>query len=317
MARPHPPFSTLLCAVLAAACPGTNPNDETQGAATSTTSTTSGNQSGSVTSAPGTATAEFASESASMTATAMTTGSESTNGATGGSCSFLPCVDMMPPLEECNNFLQDCPEGQKCAAYVPPGDNYWTAVKCVDVTGTDKPGELCSTADAGSGVDSCIKGAMCWEVNEDGVGICRALCTGNPDTPICDPPGSCTVGAYSTLNLCLPYCDPLLQDCVGMGDACYANDDYFICYQDASGEEGQAGDPCNLLTHCDPGLMCAFADRVGIGCAPDSLACCTPFCHFPDGACPNPDQQCVQYLDPMDLPPNDPQLDIGYCAVPG
>jgi hypothetical protein len=46
------------------------------------------------------------------------------------------------------------------------------------------------------------------------------------------------------------------------------------------------------------------------------MGCCTPFCEFPDGACPNPDQQCVQWFDPMMLPEGDPQLDIGFCGVP-
>lgn len=67
----------------------------------------------------------------------------------------------------------------------------------------------------------------------------------------------------------------------------------------------------------DPGLMCAYAALVGLGCLEGSMGCCTPFCMYPDGACPNPDQQCVQYFDPIDLPADDPWLDIGFCGVPG
>lgn len=125
------------------------------------------------------------------------------------------------------------------------------------------------------------------------------------------------LGIDSTLNLCIPSCEPLLQDCLGTGDACYANDFYFICHQDTSGEEGQANDPCGVLSDCDPGLQCTLEAFVGMGCAPGSLACCTPFCQFPGGACPNPDQQCLQYLDPMQPLPDDPELDVGLCGVPG
>lgn len=301
----------LLAGVLTLGCIGNKPGGDTQAVATATASTTD-NQ----TSASDHAADETASDSASTMEPTPTSGPDSTSGSTGGSCSFLDCTDMMPPVEECDNFAQDCPEGQKCAAFIDDGEINWTKVKCVNVIGTDRPGEPCTAEDPTSGVDSCIKGAMCWEVNKDGVGICRALCTGTADTPICDPPGFCTVGGYSTLNLCIPSCDPLLQDCLGTGDACYANF-YFFCLQDTSGEGGQANDPCELLSDCDPGLQCTLEAFVGMGCAPGSLGCCTPFCQFPGGACPNPDQQCMQYLDPMQPLPDDPQLDVGLCGVPG
>ena len=77
----------------------------------------------------------------------------------------------------------------------------------------------------------------------------------------------------------------------------------------------QANDSCAAINVCDKGLMCADATFVGAGCL-DALGCCTPFCKFPGGACPNPDQECVQYFDPMQLPENDPQLNIGVCGIP-
>ena len=77
----------------------------------------------------------------------------------------------------------------------------------------------------------------------------------------------------------------------------------------------QANDSCAAINVCDKGLMCADAAFVGTGCL-DVFGCCTPFCKFPGGACPNPDQQCVQYFDPMQLPENDPQLGIGVCGLP-
>ncbi len=116
---------------------------------------------------------------------------------------------------------------------------------------------------------------------------------------------------------CLPGCNPLLQDCLfDPAEGCYALNDEFICSPDASGAEGQANDLCEHANVCDKGLLCADAVFVGTGCAKGSKGCCTPFCEVPDGTCPNPDQKCIQWLDPMQLPPNDPLLNVGACGVP-
>jgi len=216
---------------------------------------------------------------------------------------------------ECDNWAQDCPEGQKCTAYIAGGGG-WNALKCVDVTGTDEPGDPCTSEGAVTGIDSCIEGAMCWYVNQEGVGLCVALCTGDPEAPVCSDKGLCTISGLAILNLCLPSCDPLLQDCPGPAGFCYPIADSFTCAPDASGDEGQANDPCEFINVCDEGLMCAEAALVGAGCEPGRAGCCTSFCKFPDAPCPNPDQQCVQYFDPADLPADDPWLDIGVCGVP-
>jgi hypothetical protein len=176
----------------------------------------------------------------------------------------------------------------------------------------DKPGEACIAEDVVGGLDSCIKGAMCWGV-DNGVGYCIGLCTGDPEAPTCDPPGICSFGRV--FSICLPNCDPLLQDCPDPDDACYAINDGFACDLNWTGAEANA--PCDYINDCDAGLMCADSALVGTGCPRGSFGCCTPFCPFPGGPCPNPDQQCVQYFDPMQRPENDPKLGIGYCGVPG
>jgi hypothetical protein len=85
--------------------------------------------------------------------------------------------------------------------------------------------------------------------------------------------------------------------------------DLFTC---TVGDEGHANDACEGDFACAPGLLCREAAFVGIGCNTDF--CCTSFCEFPDGACPNPDQKCLQYYDAMNLP--DPGLaNIGTCGV--
>jgi len=323
MKYPHLYTTIVFCGALALGCVIDNTGNDTQSAPTSTsftTTTTSAKQSGSVTSAPGSATDETASDSAPTMATASSTASTTSAdpSSTGEPCSFLNCDDMMNSTDGCDTYAQDCPEGQKCTVYISKNSIAWDSTKCVEVTGTDKPGDVCTSQGAYSGVDSCIKGAMCWGVDMEGMGTCVALCIGTPDDAVCENKGLCTIpGGGGPLNLCLPVCDPLLQDCSGAGEACYPIADAFNCAPDASGEEGVANDPCEYINVCDEGLMCADAAFVGMGCPVDSTGCCTPFCKFPGGLCPNPDQECVQYFDPMMFPPNDPWLDIGSCGVAG
>ena len=310
--------SSVFYGALALGCPSEDSGDATQGSTSSTSSTTSGNQSGSVTSSPGSVTDETVGDSAPTMATATTTASAtaSDSSSTGEACSFLGCDDMNG-TPWCDHFAQDCPEGQKCVAYADDGGNSWNALKCVDVTGTDKPGEPCTSESSISGlngIESCIEGAMCWNTNAEGVGHCIALCTGSLEAPVC-PNGTCTLGG-EVLNLCLGTCDPLLQDCASSADLCIPNGDSFVCVLDVGGEEGQANDPCEFANVCDPGLWCLDPATGGAGCDPAAGGCCTPFCEFPDGSCPNPDQSCVQWFDAMMLPEDDPLLDIGVCGVP-
>ncbi len=309
----------VLGSVLAIACANDSNDGDSQASTTSTTSTTSGPQSGSVTNAPGSAADGTTGDSAPTMATASTT-EPGTSATTGDSCGFLGCEDVGPAA--CDNFAQDCPEGQKCSAYSDDGSSTWNSLKCVDVTGMDKPGDMCTTSTEGppSGIDSCIKGAMCWNVDAEGVGHFLALCAGSAEAPTCEGASVCPVTGDGVLNLCMPTCDPLLQDCFFDTELCipYSSySDYFICVMDGGGDEGQANDPCEYKNVCDPGLVCLDPATAGAGCDPAASGCCTPFCKFPDGGCPNPDQQCVQWFDPMNLPENDPQLDIGFCGVPG
>jgi len=190
----------------------------------------------------------------------------------------------------------------------------WDATKCVDVTGTDKPGEPCIVEGATSGVDSCIAGAMCWGANEQGIGTCVPLCTGSTEARVCPAHRVCTVSGV--LNLCLPSCNPVLQDCLDPALSCYLEGGVsFGCYPDVSGEKGQVNDPCEAFAECDEGLTCAGAAFVGVGCAEGSFACCTPWCEFPDGACPNPDQQCLEVFDSHPAPTPE-YAKIGFCGVP-
>ena len=216
---------------------------------------------------------------------------------------------------DCDVFKQDCDPGQKCTAWAEGGGGVWNATKCVDITGDGAPGEPCTTVGGGlSGIDDCGLGVMCWDVNAENQGICIKLCTGSPDAPVCPPKSDCAIPGEGVLNLCIPQCDPLLQDCLG-DDLCIPTGDKFICVLDASGEMGAINDPCEFANACDKGLFCLNTADASIACQQGSQGCCQPFCIFPGSPCPNPDQECLQWLDPMrEIPPGDE--DIGFCGIP-
>jgi hypothetical protein len=229
-------------------------------------------------------------------------------------CGAFICEGDLPP-GQCDVWAQQCPEGEKCVPVTTDGEGTYGTARCVPVNGTDVAGDACTAESVADGLDSCAKGHICLGVDKDGNGTCIAQCAGTPNAPICAKNSACVDSGNGFINLCLPDCDPLLQDCAD-GFACYPLNDRFACALDASGDTGKANDLCEFITVCAPGLLCAGPEFVGAGCPPGSMGCCTPFCKFPDGACPNPDQQCVQWYDPAMLPADDPQLLIGFCGVP-
>jgi len=227
------------------------------------------------------------------------------------------CETEGPGPGGCDNFAQDCPEGQKCAAWVDGVGGSWNATRCVPVVGDQQPGELCTAPEGGfSGLDDCAKGGMCWEVGEGNMGVCIALCTGTSEAPVCADDEMCSISAGGFLILCIPECDPLTQDCPD-GKVCIPNGVRFVCVLDASGEEGQANDGCEFANGCDKGLACVDTAEASSACDPQIAGCCQPLCAFPGGGCPNPDQACVQWYDPMELPPDSPKLKYGICKISG
>jgi hypothetical protein len=305
----------LLCGLLAAGC-------GPKAAAPEWSETSSGSSSGPVTTVGDTST----SSTSGVQPTSTTTGDQpcvSAGCGTEASSSSTTC--MSPGCDSdgetgtsvsCDPFAQDCPEGQKCAPVMPKGGS-WSETRCVPVNGDGQPGDDCVAESVADGLDDCAKGVMCWDVDVNGHGECVEQCSGSAGAPFCSTMGGCTFSADGALNLCLPVCSPLLQDCEE-GNACYPASDNFSCAPDVSGEEGQANDPCEFINVCDPGLMCADAGFVGAGCPQGSPACCTPFCDLSKpAACPNPDQQCVPFFDPMSIPITPPDAaKIGVCGLP-
>jgi len=239
-------------------------------------------------------------------------------------CAFYgACPDVGDIPLECDVWAQDCPEGEKCMPWANDGGDSWNATKCTPLDPDPKqPGETCTVEGSGvSGVDDCELGAMCWDVDPETLeGVCVGLCTGSPIAPICsDPETQCSIYNDALLPLCLAACDPLVQDCPD-GDLCIpaSGPDGFICILDASGDEGQYGDPCEKVNVCDPGLFCANAESV-----PDCVSmvgCCTEFC---DLTAPDPlaycsgvadGIECVPWYEPGQAPQGYDH--VGACTLP-
>jgi hypothetical protein len=189
----------------------------------------------------------------------------------------------------------------------------WDALKCVPVMGTDKPGESCTVEEsATSGLDSCVKHAMCFGVDQDTlVGTCVQMCNGTMNNPSCPQDTACSITNDDVLILCLAGCDPLTDSCAS-DEVCVLNDGAFVCVIDASGNEGQQNDGCQFLNGCDPGLACLDPAAVST-CQQNLVGCCTEWCDVtvnPD-TCPN-GLSCVAAFEQGMAPVG--YENIGFCG---
>ncbi len=221
---------------------------------------------------------------------------------------------------ECSVWDQDCDEGEKCSAWANDGGNSWNATKCVPLSGTPaQAGDPCTVEGSGvSGVDTCDVSSMCWDVDpQTNEGTCVAFCTGSENAPVCnDPTASCSIANEGVLILCLPSCDPLIQNCAE-GQACYPIDNAFVCAPDASGEEqGADNDACEFLNACDAGNICVNPEIVD-GCPSGSNGCCQNVCDLTatpaDQGCAG-SETCTPWFEEGSVPPG--YEDVGVCALP-
>ena len=299
---------------------GCGPNDTTA----STSSTGPGTDSTSSTSSTGSSTDGTDSTSSTGGESSSSGTTEGVSASTGSSSTgefesgvvFLIEPDVPMGLE-CDPWMQDCPVGEKCNAWASSGGS-WDATACFPIDPAPVGvGETCTVQVSGtSGIDNCELGAMCWDVDDATLeGTCVALCTGTPDAPVCAAGNNCVIANDGVLILCLPGCDPLLQDC-DPGQACYPIGEGFNCAPDASGAAGLDGDPCEYINVCDPGLMCVSGDAVeecfGLGFA----GCCTRFCDLtvPGDPCPDVTEECVPFFEEGFAPPG--LEDVGVCTIP-
>jgi hypothetical protein len=222
---------------------------------------------------------------------------------------------------ECDLFAQDCPDGEKCMPWANNGGTAWNATRCSMIADNPgQPGDECTVEGTGvSGIDDCDIGVMCWDVDpKTNVGTCVAMCTGDESNPICeDPDTTCAIANDGAIILCLPNCDPLLQDCAD-GQACYPINEAWSCAPDASGpDQGLYGDACEYLNACDVGLACLNTKAVGDICDPASGGCCGVVCDITaPNMCPGmaAGQVCETWYPEGMIPPG--YENVGVCVLP-
>jgi hypothetical protein len=240
---------------------------------------------------------------------ATTSGDTTTSGVTTGG-GFVP-EDDFGAVSECDPFMQDCPEGEKCVPYGSTGGN-WDANKCVAVTGSGTAGDTCTYGGTTSADDDCDATSHCWDVQDvDGqlVGTCTSFCTGTADSPTCDPGTSCLIANDGSINLCIQTCDPLLQDC-GPNLACFwANNDFQCIF---TTQDIPTGEPCGYINDCAAGNTCLNAEVLP-NC--NGSACCGSFCDLSDPTCITEGTQCSAFFEEGMAPPGYDQ--VGVCIIPG
>jgi hypothetical protein len=251
-----------------------------------------------------TTTDESSSTAASTDGGVITSTGEGEDTSTSEPIGFIQDPDGGSRNLECDIWEDDCERGEKCMPWANDGGNAWNATKCTPIArAPNAPGESCTVVDNGvSGIDDCEAGAMCWNVDAaTNAGECVAFCDGPQQNPTCpDPSAPCAyLGESTPFMLCLPYCDPLVQDC-GAESGCYPSSEGFYCEWDGSGEGGGAGSPCEYLNTCDPGLFCARS-----GTIPDCFGtgCCSPFCDAADPETPCPaGLECIPWYEKGQAP---------------
>lgn len=209
---------------------------------------------------------------------------------------------------QCDPWLQDCPDGQKCVAYASM-DEIWDANKCVPVMGDGQIGDSCKYDGVVMSTDDCGAGSWCWNVDADGVGVCTGFCGGAPESPVCDTGFGCWIANESAINMCLLQCDPLAQDCPGSEDWCFYNymSGNFTCK--ARTEDLPTGASCTAIDACVGGNTCLQAE-VFPTCA--GFACCAAFCDLNSPTCAQAGTQCVSLFGENGLPQYD---NLGVCIV--
>lgn len=320
----------LTASALLLACtigPKTNPDDTGE-----TPASSSGDPTGSASDDPTGetpttgATQSHPPPSTSMEATtAMPTSDGPGTGPADDTSGFIAMPDIGGDPVACDLAGQDCGRGEKCN---PSGLKQQSSIfqgipVCVPlVPDAKKPGEPCSVLGEWlDGTDDCELGAVCLWPDERGIGECHAMCNiesseTSPD-PTC-PPGDACVGLACQScfwSYCDAPCDPRDPGTCDAGEVCFPSGDHWFCNLDASGDEGQDGDPCEFINTCDPGLFCATPETLP-DCNTDASGCCTPFCSTDKpNTCPGKAQGevCVPWFA-NDPPPE--LATLGLCALP-
>ncbi|HEY8380152.1 MAG TPA: ribulose phosphate epimerase [Nannocystis sp.] len=242
-----------------------------------------------------------------------------TTGTTGTTAAATTAASTAEPTTggggggECDLWQQDCAGGMKCAPYDSMQIGVVDATRCVEVADpAGEAGDPCRLEGGVVGLDDCAPGLLCWLLDGEGNGTCTPLCKGSPEEPTCDDGLVCDISNGGLLPLCLTSCHPLAKDCP-QGQICLLSmAETFVCDSDASGEEGQIGDPCEYINVCDPGLLCLASTHTP-GCS--APGCCTSYCDLsdPNAQCPYAQQECLPYFPNNMAPPG--YENVGFCGI--
>lgn len=159
----------------------------------------------------------------------------------------------------CNIVAQTgCAFEEKCGFVLDDTATGAGHIDCVP-DGTLLPGEACDEPEIAGESDDCARGGSCYG------GRCREICTTVNDQCF---DGVCTRltddnGNPRPPEICLPACDPLLQDCAREDDGCYFAGASPACV--AAGD-AQLGDSCASANECVEGLVCVASSDVGFTC---------------------------------------------------
>jgi len=116
---------------------------------------------------------------------------------------------------ECDVFMNDCVQGEKCMPWANDGGEIWNASRCSPIApDPGSPGDPCIVeGSAVSGIDTCVLGSMCFYVDpETNEGSCVEVCSNSEDAPVCLE-GTCLVQFEGALPLCFETCDPKVASC--------------------------------------------------------------------------------------------------------
>lgn len=254
--------------------------------------------------------ASEASTTSGSSETAVTSPTDDTDTFTSESGNMEPCES---PCDA--DTLEGCVEGQKCVPMECFSSSVWDVYGCIDIMGNDQLDEPCQIyGEAYAGADSCDEGLIC--LGNEGSGTCHALCLGtldDLDALECPPGSQCVITSNGVQRICIPACNPLLEDCAE-GSLCVpsTSDQTFVCVLDASGGTAPYGTACSYVNTCNSGLACIDASAVPEASCEGQPGCCSPFCDL-DGpaACPGAGQTCqAWFAEPV------PGLEnVGVCAL--
>jgi hypothetical protein len=287
---------------------------ETGSTTITTTTTTPGTEAGGDTSSASTSHGATGGNGTSTENGGTSTGSESDT-ETGGA--FIAEPDHGSHPVECDVWVQDCAQGEKCAPWYEPGMSDTDVTRCVPIVPSPKGIYEDCQVEPGYyfGPDDCGLALLCVGVHPDtGHGYCVGLCRlgETPQDPDCEDPSAwCDLGSGSW-SVCLPACKPLSDAC-HWDEVCAPHGcPYGFACSPASPSPDGNGEPCDASQQsCVAGHYCAAGDRVP-GCT--DYACCTEYCSLSDPACTLPGVECVSFYEPEPAPEG--LEDVGICVLP-